>query len=148
MKKTFIIKLVFFIMIGIIPFGIIPVSGQILQSRNEIIKEKGNNYKTGVTEDGIKYIYYDKEVETKQTGKYVQRKAIYFLESSDGTEICSHFKIVEPKSETNNNVMLFKNKLVEIDYMKWKDYSTNLIYEVSVEGSVCVITAWYDLEKE
>ena len=148
MKKTFIIKLGFFILIGIIPFGNIPSSAQVLQSRNDIIKERGSNYKTGVTDDGIKYIYYDKEVETERSGKYIQRKAIYFFKSSDGTEICTHWKIIEPKTETNNNVMLFRNKLVEIDYMKWKDYSTNLISEISVEGSVCVITAWYDLDKE
>ena len=122
--------------------------GQILQTRSDIIKEYGYDYESGVTDDGTKYIYYDKEVTTEQSGKYTQCKAIYFTKLDDGTEICKFWRILEPKSETNPNVSYMKKNFVEVDYMKWKDYETGILYKIEVEEGLCITTAWYDFEKQ
>ncbi|SDX33034.1 hypothetical protein SAMN05216556_1255 [Aequorivita viscosa] len=38
--------------------------------------------------------------------------------------------------------------MVEIEYMKWKNYETGVVYKLEVEDGVCIITAWYDFEKQ
>lgn len=129
-------------------FSIQQSNGQIFQSRSDIIKEYGYSYESGTTKDGTKYIYYDKEFTSEQSGKYTQRKAIYFTTLEDGTEVCNFYKILEPSTETNPWVSYFKKNMVEIEYMKWKDYETGVVYKLEVEDGVCIITAWYDFEKQ
>ena len=123
--------------------------GQILQTRSDIIKEYGYDYESGTAVDGTntKYIVYKKEITTEQSGSYTQRKVIYFSTLDDGTEICNFWKILEPSSETNSNVAYFKKNMVEVDYMKWKDYETGILYKIEVEVGLCIITAWYDFEE-
>jgi hypothetical protein len=122
--------------------------GQIGQIRSDIIKEEGFNYESGTADDGTKYIAYEKEFTTEQSGTYTQYKVIYFMTLDDGTEFCHYWKILEPSSETNPNVAYFKKNLVEVDYMKWKDYESGVIYTIDVEDGLCIITAWYDIEKQ
>lgn len=38
--------------------------------------------------------------------------------------------------------------MVQIEYMTWKDYETNIIYKFDVEDGICTITASYDFEKQ
>lgn len=128
-------------------FGLQTAKAQLFQTRSEIIKDKGYNYTTGVTDDGTKYIRYDKEMNTKASGSYTQAKVIYFTKLDDGREICYMWKILEPSSETNSNVAYYKSKFVETAYMQWKDYEINVIYDIVVKDGVCVITAWYDNKK-
>src|SRR5690554_2380315 len=122
--------------------------GQILKSRSDIIKEKGYSYESGITDDGIKYIYYDQEFNSEQSGEYSQRKIIYFTSLDDGTEICYLWKILEPSSETNPWVSYFKKNMVEVDYLKWKDYETGVLYKLKVEEGLCVITAIFDFKNQ
>lgn len=61
---------------------------QIFQTRAEIIKQEGYGYVSKVADDGTRYIYYDKEQNTKESGSYTRRKAMYFLNLDDGSEIC------------------------------------------------------------
>jgi hypothetical protein len=65
----------------------------------------------------------------------------------DGSEICYLWKIIEPSSETNSNVAHYKSKFVETDYMQWKDYERNIIYDIVVKDGICIITAWWDNKK-
>jgi len=123
------------------------IKAQIFQTRADIIKENGYGYTSGVTDDGTKYIYYDKELNTNASGKYTQRKVIFFMKLDNGSEICYMWKILEPSSETNSNVAYYKSKFVEIAYMQWKDYEINIIYDIVVEDGICVITAWWDNKK-
>lgn len=127
--------------------GIQTTKAQIFQTRADIIKENGNGYRSGEADDGTKYIYYEKELNTKASGNYTQRKVMYFMKLHNGSEICYMTKILEPSSETNSNVSFFKNKFVEISYMQWKDYVTSIIYDMVVEDGVCIITAWWDNKK-
>ena len=124
--------------------------GQIGQNRRDIIKEKGYDYKPGTADDGTKYISYKEEFTTEQSGTYTRLKAIYFTTIDDGTDICHYWRIYEPSSETNPWVSYFKKRFVEVDYMKWKDYESNIIYELDVEDidGICIITAWYDFKKQ
>ena len=62
----------------------------------------------------------------------------------DGKQICNMWKILEPSSETNSTVSFLKDKYVEVDYMQWKDYETEILYDVEVEDEVCIVTAVYD----
>jgi hypothetical protein len=123
------------------------IKAQLFQTRSIIIEEYGHEYTTGVTDDGTKYIVYDKRLFTNASGTYTQTKAIYFTILENGSEICYMWKILEPSSETNTNVTLFKSKFVEIDYLQWKDYETNIIYDIDVKDELCIITAWWDNKK-
>jgi hypothetical protein len=119
-----------------------------LQTRSDIIKETGYDYESGTTDDGTKYIVYQKELTTEQSGTYTRHKVIYFTTLDDGTEICNFWKVLEPSSETNPIVAYFKKNMVEVDYMKWKDYESGVLYEIEVEDGICIINAWYDFEKQ
>lgn len=137
------------LVIGVILIGSIQHSfGQIGHSRSEIIKEKGYDYESGTTDDGTKYISYEEDVTTEQSGTYTQLKVIYFITTDDGTETCVGYRILEPSSETNTNVALLKKSFVEIDYMKWKDYEKEIIYTIEVKEGVCILTASFDFEKQ
>jgi hypothetical protein len=128
-------------------FGLQTAKAQLFQSRSDIISKDGYGYTTGVTDDGTKYIRYDKEKNTKASGSYTQVKVIYFTKLDDGSEICYLWKIIEPSSETNSNVAHYKSKFVETDYMQWKDYERNIIYDIVVKDGICIITAWWDNKK-
>lgn len=137
------------LMLGIILMTSLQQSfAQIGQSRSDIIKEKGYSYKSGTADDGTKYITYEEEFSTEQSGTYTQYMGIYFSTIDDGTEICHFWKIVEPSSETNPWVSYFKKNMVEVEYMRWKDYESNILYKLEVEDGICIITAWYDFKKQ
>jgi hypothetical protein len=122
------------------------VQAQIFQEKEEVIKNL-DAYESGKTDDGIEYIYFDKDFETKASGEYTRRKVIYFVELEDGTKVCNMWKILEPSSETNSTVAFFKEKYVEVDYMQWKDYEKEILYDVEVEDEICIVTALYDNSK-
>jgi len=134
-------------LIAFLTFSYETVLAQIHQSRSAIVKEYGYDYSEGVTNDGTKYISYKKDMKTIPSGSYTRTKAYYFTKLDDGTEICYLWKIIEPSSETNTNVAGYKSKLVELGYMQWKDYETNIIYEIEVKDGLCITTAWWDNKK-
>lgn len=121
---------------------------QIGLNKAEVIAEYGQNYENGETDDGMKYISYDKEYTTEQSGTYVQSKAIYFFEAADGTLICHQWLIIEPSSETNAWVKQLNKELVKIGYMEWKDYEKNILFKINVEDGLCLLKAMYDFEKK
>lgn len=140
-KKKLLLALLTLVMCG--------SNAQLLQTRSAIIKELGYlgyGYKTGISDDGINYIYYDKEMNTIASGKYIQRKIMYFTKLDDGSEVCYLWKIIEPSSETNTNVANYRKKFVQIGHMQWKDYEINVMYEIIVKDGYCLILAWYDDE--
>lgn len=124
------------------------ILAQIGQSRDDIIAEYGQHYEVGETNDGIKYISYDKEYTTEQSGTYIQAKAIYFFEADDGTHVCHKWLIIEPSSETNSWVKLLNKDFVKIGYMEWKDYESNILYKIEVEDGLCLLKAMYDFDKK
>lgn len=123
------------------------VQAQIFQTKADVIEELGTNYESGVTDDGTDYLVYEQEFTTDASGTYTRYKAFYFVELEDGTEVCNMWKISEPSSETNPTVAYFKDKFVEVGYMQWKDYETEIVYDVEVDDGVCLVTAWYDNQK-
>ena len=121
---------------------------QLLMKKTDVIEEYGDDYKTGTTDDGINYIFYEKELETAASGKFIQERVIYLLELDNGKKICSMWEIFQPSSETNSVVKHLKNQgLVEIGSMQWKDYETNTLYDVKVDEGLCIVTATYDEDK-
>lgn len=124
------------------------VFAQIGQTRADIIEDKGTNYEAGITDDGTKYIVYKKVFTTEPSGTFTRHKVIYFIILDNGKEVCHIWKHLEPASETNTNVAYFKKNMVEIDYMTWKDYETNIIYEIKVDEGLCVTTVSYDFDKQ
>src|SRR5690606_21355693 len=107
-------------------------NAQIFQTKEDVIKEYGTNYEADVANDGSPYLLYEEDFNTKASGAYTRSKAIYFVKTEDGTEVCNMWKIFEPSSETNPNVAYFKEKFVEVDYMQWKDYENDILYDIAV----------------
>ncbi|CAL67556.1 hypothetical protein [Christiangramia forsetii] len=140
------VSLTFNLLLSFYSISFFNVNAQIFQEKEEIIKDL-DSYESGVADDGSDYIYFDKDLETKASGEYTRRKVIYFVELDDGTEICNMWKILEPSSETNSSVAFFKEKYVEVDYMQWKDYENEILYDIAVEDEICIITAVYDNTK-
>lgn len=120
---------------------------QIFQTKSAIINELGDDYESGVADDGTNYIAYKKEFKTEASGTYTRIKVIYFVQIEDEEEICNMWKVIEPSSETNSTVAYLKKKYVEVDYMQWKDYENEILYDVDVEDGRCITWAWYDTKK-
>lgn len=130
---------------GLFLFLFAPLAdAQILQSRDQVIKEYGEPFCQGVTETGDSYLYYKIPTTTKTSGKYLQRKVLFFKKFKDGTETCYKWKIIEPSSEAGVNISSFSRQLVQLDDLKWKDHDKGIIYGMQVNSEVCKITAQYD----
>lgn len=130
---------------GLVLFLFAPFAdAQILQSRDQVIKEYGEPFCQGVTENGDNYLYYKIPVSTETSGQYLQRKVLYFKEFRDGTQTCYKWKIIEPSTEAGYNISSFTRQLVQLEDMKWKDYGKGIIYGMEVNSEVCKITAQYD----
>ena len=54
-----------------------------LESRATIISVLETEYKTGETENGTKFIYYDTEYTTEPSGEFTQRRYVYFTTMDD-----------------------------------------------------------------
>lgn len=137
----------FLLGIGIMFLFLIPTAeAQILQSQNEVIKEYGTPFSSGVTKSGENYLFYKIPVTTKTSGTYNQGKVMYFKTGVDGTETCYKFKVIEPKTETAFNEASFTRDLVQVGDREWKDHAKGIIYKLEEVKGVCKITAWYDNE--
>lgn len=121
---------------------------QLLTDKEEIIKEYGTNYKTGVT-DGqkVNYISYLNKIQRDSNGTFDQLKVMYFI-NLNGKEVCNFWRVLEPATQTNFNVKYYKANFVELETMKWKDYESNIIYTMEVKDGICVILASLDLENK
>lgn len=126
--------------------SILSIQAQIFQPKEDVIKEL-ESYESGVADDGSEYIYFDSEIKTEASGVYTRRKVVYFVELEGGDKICNMWKILEPSSETNSTVGYFKKKYVEVDYMQWKDYENEILYNVKVEDDLCIVTAQFNNSK-
>ncbi len=140
-------KLILLFVISYFLISINTVTAQIFESRADIIAELETEYKTGETENGTKFIYYDTEYTTEPSGEFTQRRYVYFTTMDDGKEICHMWKLMEPASETNTNVSYLKKRYVELEYMQWKDYEREVIYNIEVKDGICTTWVWYDNEK-
>ena len=129
-------------------FANLEVNGQILQTRSDIIIQYGPDYESVPKgDDGIDYIYYDKEFTSEQSGTFNRRTMFYFFNLSDEIDACIIWEIIEPSSETNRNVAhLIKKNLIDVGYMKWKDFGKNILYEIEVdfEEGLCITKSYYD----
>lgn len=117
---------------------------QLAATKSEIIAKYGYNYESGIADDGSPYIYYEREMETSQSGAYTQIRAMYFFTTEEGDILCYMWKVFEPDTETNYNVAYYNGQYVKIGSMKWKDYRTGVVYSIHVAEGLCVITAWLE----
>jgi hypothetical protein len=124
--------------------SILEVKSQSFQSQSQIIKECGPNFTSGKTPDGTKYLEYVTPSRSEASGSFDTVKRFYFTILSNGEEGCYMWKIIVPSSEVNNWVSVLKNKYVEIRNMVWKDYESNMLYNVIVLGPYCTIQSHYD----
>lgn len=119
---------------------------QLSYTRSEIIKEKGNDYESGATDDGRKSIMYNEHFNSEKSGNFTRFSFFFFKTLANGKEICNLIRIIDPSSETNSNVGYFKKNLIEIDYMKWKDYESNVIYQIELVDGLCMTSIYYDIK--
>ena len=119
-------------------------TAQLAVTKADIIAEFGYDYQSGIADDGTPYIYYERSMETVQSGVYTQVKAMYFFTTETGETLCYMWKVFEPDTETNYNVSYYNNQYVKIGSMKWKDYRTGVVYSIHVAEGLCVITAWLE----
>lgn len=119
-------------------------SAQLGLTRSEVIDSYGSDYKEDYTESGIYYIYYLRSITTEASGTYSQYRAAYFVKLDNGTLACYTVCIIEPLTETNYNVAFYNNKFVKIGDTKWKDYTNNFVYDLSVDKDMCMILIYFD----
>lgn len=117
---------------------------QILQTRSEIVENYGEPFSSGISKSGDPYLYYKFPVTTKSSGTYEQRRVLFFKEGDDGRQVCYKWKILEPSSEMKSNLFSFKENLVEVGDMEWKDHGKGIVYKLEEVKGICKITAWYD----
>jgi hypothetical protein len=100
------------------------------QTRQEIINEKGNNFTTGLTTDGVPYMVY---VNVRDN---VESVTSYYFDK-DGQ--CRHRRIVEPLSQINDWVKLFNTTKVKLGELKWRDYENDYTIEITKSTSTVTI---------
>jgi hypothetical protein len=117
---------------------------QLGSTKTEIAQNHGWNFESGVTTDEFKvnYIYYDKQMQSNSGGNYQSRYVFYFNEKG----YCNQQKIMEPISEINAWIKYFNSDMVRIDKMKWKDYSTGIVYHVESKEEIVIVTSFYEGE--
>ena len=125
--------------------------GQLFQTRSEIIKEHGPDYESDTSSNGTKYIVYKTELTTEESGTYTRHWVMYFTTLDDGTEydgieFCHFWQIFEPATETIPNMDYFNKIMTVVDFLKWKDDESGILYKIDVEDEISIITSWYDFE--
>lgn len=110
---------------------------QIGLTKSEIIKEYGINYTVKKDNDGADIFSYSKDN---------QGRLIYFLKTRNGNEVCYQWKTLEQFDRINEFVKFFNKEYVTISKMRWKDYKTNTVYEVSSSKDkvMVIITAYLE----
>lgn len=118
------------------------LNAQLGKTKTEIAGIHGWNFETGVTNDEYKvnYIYYDRTFENNNGQKYESRWVYYFNENG----YCNQKKVLEPVSEINAWIKSFNSDYVRIDKMKWKDYSTGVVFTVEAGEIIVIITSFYE----
>ena len=120
---------------------------QIGYTLSEVKSTWGYNYTEDYTngnEDEKKYyIYYQEETETQNSGRYTKLRVIYFT-ANKSDAVCVMWALVEPISEINANIKFFESKMVKVGDLLWKDYATNLLYQIINKDETCVIKCVYD----
>jgi hypothetical protein len=129
------------------------LNAQIFSTKSEIINLKGTNYEKGYTNDGYEYLLYILEGTDKYGESYYYAAKYILFEIEDLEEpMCLVKEIIEPKNRVNEIVATLKKDYVELDYLKYKDYETDMIYDVSFfeieDGSeFCLITIYHDTKE-
>lgn len=121
---------------------------QILQTRSEIMETYGSPFCSGTSENDESYLFYKIPVTTENSGTYHQRKVFLFKKSDNGEEICFKWKILEPATETNFNILSFNRNLVQTGEREWKDYGKGIVYKLEEKKGVCKITANFENEAD
>jgi len=135
----------FIVSLAILFLFVLPqAQSQILQTQEDVIKEYGEPFSSGVTKSGENYLFYKMPVTTKASGTYNQGRVMYFKTFKDGSEVCYKFKVVEPTSETNYNVTSFTRDLVQTDERQWRDFARGIVYNIKEVKGICLITAEFD----
>ncbi|WP_218597752.1 hypothetical protein [Polaribacter sp. NJDZ03] len=138
MKKIITLTLIF--------FSLITLNAQIGLTKAEIIEEFGTTFEEDkTTDDKTPYIVYEKEFDTKASGKYTRKSAFYFTENKSKELICFLRKVIEPSSEINSFVKYYNGKgYVKINELKWKNYENNIAYELEIDDGSCILSVYRD----
>lgn len=119
-------------------------NAQLGRKNTDIIKEHGHGYTVGVKNNGVKYISYEKEMRTKTSGKYIRKKTYYLKKSNEGAQICFSWTIFEPVTEKNAWIVFLDNNYSKTKHGQWKDYKSNIVFNIYVAGKYCIITSEFD----
>lgn len=121
---------------------------QIGQTLKEVKEKYGQSYTDGYTDPGedgetFYHISYEEKMETTHSGSYTRIKVMYFFDNTPDS-FCAMWMIIEPSSETNPTVRYFNKDMVRVKDMTWKDYETNLLYNIEVVDGFCITTCYPD----
>ena len=125
------------------------VNAQLWKELSEVIKIYGYDFTIGYKQVGYsekKYFRYEKVIPKEVDWKFNEGfTRFYTMKTKDGSdEFCSEIDIFLPSSYINLVVSYFKNKLyVQEAYMIWKNYETQVVYEVNVKDGYCIINISY-----
>jgi len=129
-------KLQILILFLLISFNL---NAQIGATKEEIIEKQGANYVEDVSDYGVDFMLYESQYKSDESGIFT-RSTVMYLKKKNGVQFCYEYLIMEPSSETNAWVNFYNKKnYVKLKELKWKDYKTNLIYEIRVGDGLCYI---------
>jgi len=141
-------KKILFALLAFLMVATVTIQAQCYRTTEEIILNHGNNYSTGITEDGFKYMYYDKTYYTAASSYYMYREIYYLVTLDDGTEACWMYELLEPVSENNNNVKFYNASYVKIGEMKWYDYTQGVYVYLIRKHGILVTRYVIDLDQQ
>ena len=151
MKKIASLALIIFL-------GLQTVKAQLGRTYDEIISNFGTTHETS-TPDQLEtsivnhqqdtsasngFIHYQLQDSSAVSGKYIRSVYFYFTPPKHGDEYCNEELILEPSSEIDSWIDMYKSKYEEIGYRIYKDKTNNVLFKVRIKGNFCVVNIWYE----
>ncbi len=121
-------------------------NAQILVEKNKLIEEYGPGYTTETSDNGSDFLSYEKVEEGLLGDIIIKTTLYYFIKYNDGTDVCSHVKIILPSSETPFYLLWLNDKMEYLGNLKWKDPESEYSYKAQIIEPFMALTIWIDRE--
>lgn len=119
---------------------------QIMMEKKKLIEKYGPAYTTGISDNGSEYLSYEKVDEGLLGDVIIKTTLYYFIKHNDSIDICSHFKLILPSSETPFYILWLNDKMEYQGNLKWKEPTSDYSYKVQVTEPFLALTIFFDGE--
>jgi hypothetical protein len=142
----------------IVFLGLQTVKAQLGRTYDDIISNFEDTYETGISDEQQRYTFYQRQDSSAvkryiffhrqdssaESGKYTRSVYFFFTQPKHGDEYCNEELILEPRSEIDSWIDMYKSEYEEIGYRLYKDKTNNVLFKVRIKGKFCFVNIWYE----